>query len=171
MSSMPGPGTARALWRTFRNALLGSASALGAFALAASPGCGTSAEGVGDCREIEQARCVAAASCGIVTDVEECKLYYRDHCLHGLPQTPPAPAMVDECVSTIQALGRCADAHGGKNATLEACDPPVAARNATRACEVVQYPERAYACSFLAGKPVSPGAAGQAGQAGSGDGG
>jgi hypothetical protein len=151
-----------------RNVALACVSGVSAFALVASPGCGTSAQGVDDCRDIEQARCVAAAACGTVSDVKDCQIFYRDHCLHGLPTAPPPSADVDSCVNTIKALGTCVEV-GGKSVELGACDPPIAADNATLACEVVQYPERAYACSFLAGTPVTPpsGTGGQGGQGGS----
>jgi hypothetical protein len=152
-----------------RNATLFVASAFSAFALVASPGCGTSAVGVGDCREIEEARCEAGPACGIITDVDECKRYYRDHCLHGLATTaPPQRADVDLCVAQIRQAGECAKTEGGKSAELVAdCGLPQA-NDATLACEVVQYPERAYACSFLTGKPVAAPTAGQGGQGGDG---
>ena len=151
-----------------RNLALGTASALAAFALVTSSGCGTSAVGVDDCRDIEQARCDAARACGTVTDAGECKRFYRDHCLHGLPTAAPPRTDVDACITTINNLTICANAYGGQDATLEQC-PAVAAADSTRVCEVVAAPERAYACSFLAGKPVSapPSSGGQGGQGGS----
>ncbi len=127
---------------------------LGTLALLASPGCGTAAKGVQDCREIEQARCKVAVACGIVGDEDDCELYYRDHCLHGLPVAPPEPAQVDDCVATITTLGTCVQSLG-KHALLADCSPDPIADNATSACEVVQYPERAYACSFLTGTETS----------------
>jgi hypothetical protein len=137
-----------------------------AFAAVSSPGCGTSAVGVDDCRDIEQARCDAAAACGTVSDVGECQRFYRDHCLHGLPNAPPPRETVDDCVAAINNLRLCASAFG-PGAALSECKPEVPAQNATHVCEVVKAPERAYACSFLAGKPVSPPAAGgQGGQGG-----
>ena len=44
-------------------------SAVCAFTLVSATGCGTDAQGVDDCREIEQARCEAAKSCGLISDV------------------------------------------------------------------------------------------------------
>lgn len=136
---------------------------LGALALLASPGCGTAAKGIQDCRDIEQARCKAAVACGIVAHEHDCEIYYRDHCLHGLPVAPPQPATVDDCVATITSLGTCVQSLG-KDALLADCDPsrPLA-DNATSACEVVQYPERAYACSFLTGTETSAPPEGSAG--------
>jgi hypothetical protein len=150
-----------------RNLALSSASALAAFALVSSPGCGTSAVGVDDCRDIEEARCDAARACGTVTDAGECKRFYRDHCLHGLPTAAPPRTDVDACIATINNLAICANA-SGPDATLDEC-PAVAAADSTKVCEVVAAPERAYTCSFLAGKPVSapPSSGGQGGQGGS----
>ncbi len=140
-------------------------SVLGVLACLASPGCGTSAKGIQDCRDIEEARCRAAAACGIVTDEKDCELYYRDHCLHGLPVTPPEPAEIEDCVNVITTLGSCVQANG-REIDVASCN--VQADGATLACEVVQYPERAYACSFLTGTETSPPppTAGQGGQAG-----
>jgi hypothetical protein len=143
---------------------LGGLAWLGAVALAAGPGCGTDAKGVEDCREIEQARCAAAVPCGIVPNEELCKIYYRDHCLHGMAGSPPEQAYIDVCVNTINKLGTCAKA-GGPKTTLADCH--VEASDATLACEVVQYPERTPACAFLTPVPVSPSSAGQGGAAGS----
>lgn len=152
--------------RALRNVALACTSALAAFALTVSPGCGTSARGIQDCRDIEEARCTAAVACGIVAKANDCKIYYRDHCLHGLPIAPPQPADLDNCVSTITTLGSCVQANG-RDVPLAYCG--VDADNAVLACEVVQYPERAYACSFLTGTAESapPATAGQGGQGGS----
>ena len=135
--------------------------------LALNPGCGTSAVGVDDCRDIEQARCEAAAACHTVSDIAECKRFYRDQCLHGLPTAAPPRESVDDCVTAIHNLTLCVKV-GGTKVELADCDPSVPAQDATLACEVAKAPERAYACSFLAGEPVSPPAAGgQGGQGGS----
>lgn len=144
-------------------------SAAGSFALASSPGCGTDAHGIEDCREIEQTRCVAAVPCGIITDEPRCEIFYRDHCLHGLPGTaPPQQATVDACVKAIKTLGDCAKQNGAQ-AELSSCEGDVRTHDATTACEVIQYPERAYACSFLsATPPPTPGSGGEGGGAGSG---
>ena len=145
---------------------LGSTVAL-AWLFAFNPGCGTSAVGIDDCRDIEQARCEAAAACHTVSDIAECKRFYRDQCLHGLPTAAPPHESVDECVTAIHNLTLCVKV-GGTKVELADCDPTVPAQNAMLACEVVKAPERAYACSFLAGEPVSPPAAGgQGGQGGS----
>jgi hypothetical protein len=143
--------------------VLGGLSALGALALAASPGCGTEAKGVEDCRQIERARCDAAVPCGIVSDQTKCEIYYRDHCLHGLAVTPPQEAAVDECVKDIQKLGSCAQA-AGPDTTPSECG--VATYGAVTVCDVIQYPEHAYSCSFLKAPPPEE-TGGQSGTGGS----
>jgi hypothetical protein len=142
-------------------------SVAGSFALVSSPGCGTDAHGIEDCREIEQARCEEAVPCGIITDEPRCKTFYRDHCLHGLPGAQPQQATIDACVTAIRALGACAR-EGGAQAELASC-PAVKTHDASLVCEVIQFPERAYDCSFLsATPPPEPGAGGEGGGSGSG---
>lgn len=143
------------------------------FSLVTASSCGTNAVGVDDCRDIEQARCRASASClnddgaPLIDDVPACERYYRDHCLHGLAVKPPAGASVAACVQVIEAAGECAKSDPGS--TLDDC--PVTDRRAglTRACDVVTHPERATECSFLLDVPDDSGAAGQSsgGQGGS----
>lgn len=147
--------------------MLGALAALGAFALASSPGCGTDAHGIETCRQIERARCEAALPCGIVPNQEKCEIYYRDHCLHGLaPGVQPDQAYVDVCVSAIEKLGTCVKSLGA-GALLEDCG--VEAYDAPLACDAVQFPERTTACSFLSTTPPPPaGGAGEGGSAGAG---
>jgi hypothetical protein len=142
------------------------------FSLVTASSCGTSAVGVDDCRDIEQARCRASAYCldadgaPLIDDVPACERFYRDHCLHGLAVKPPAGASVSACVQVIEAAGQCAK--DDPNATLTDC--PFTDRRAglTRACDVVTHPERATECSFLLDTDEMSGAAGQSagGQAG-----
>lgn len=101
------------------------ASFLLTFALVSGTGCGTDAKSVDECRDIEQARCEAARPCGLVDDVDECKRFFRDHCLHGMPVKSPGQSQVDECVAAIKEAGE-------KNE-----------------CSVVLHPERTAACAFL----------------------
>ncbi len=117
--------------------------------------CGTSALGVDDCRDIEQARCRAQASCvdsngtPLIEDVPACERYYRDHCLHGLAVKPPASASVAACVQVIEAAGRCAKGH--PDIALDECPKAVTEVHGglTHACDVVAHPERATECAFL----------------------
>lgn len=130
-------------------------STLGAFALAA--GCGSDATGVDECRDIEEARCEAGKPCGLVDDVEGCKRFYRDQCLHGLSSgEKPGKPVVDDCVNAIKRAGACAAL---KHVNLSECvvnpeDVPVtAATTLTKVCDVVKKPEKIIECDFLY-KPV-----------------
>lgn len=147
-----------------------SLSALLGLSLATGSGCGTDAQGIDDCRDIEKARCAAGAQCGIVTDVEACERFYRDQCLHGLAVKPPANSVVERCVGTIRAAGDCAAT--GVGALLSDCSTPVSANapSLTRACDVVLRPEETEECAFLQPDPqpvdTPDSAAGSAGSSG-----
>jgi hypothetical protein len=164
------PGGEMSYFRSLSATLL---AAVASFSLVTASSCGTSAVGVDDCRDIEQARCRASAWClnddgaPLIDDVPACERYYRDHCLHGLAVKPPASASVSACVQVIEAAGDCAKSD--PSSTLADC--PVTDRRAglTRACDVVTHPERATECSFLTDTPEESGAAGQSagGQTGS----
>ena len=145
-------------------------AAVATFSLVTASSCGTSAVGVDTCRDIEQARCRASASCldangnPLIRDVPACERYYRDHCLHGLAVKPPAGASVSACIQVIEAAGECAAADPAS--TLADC--PVTDRRAglSRACDVITHPERTTECAFLLETPiVDDGAAGAGGQA------
>ncbi len=146
----------------------GLLSAVCAFTLVSAAGCGTDAKGVDDCRDIEQARCDAAAHCGIVHDVAECQRFYRDQCLHGLPVDSPGSAKVKACVATIQAAGKCAATDEGNDVPLASCDPAVTsdASGAINACDIVNDPEKAAECSFLLPASSAGGAGGAGGNGG-----
>jgi hypothetical protein len=158
----------RSLFGRLRTFALACLSALAGFGLASSPGCGTDAKGIEDCRDIERARCSAGVACGIVTDVEACQRFYRDHCLHGMATLPPSPTAVDECVETINAAGSCVNVSDeGKLAPLRGCEaaPGVldAASSVLYACELVEKPELARRCSFLTSAPFDDGEGGASG--------
>jgi hypothetical protein len=120
--------------------------------------CGTSAIGVDDCRDIEQARCDAGAHClasdgtPLVADAPACRRYYRDNCLHGLPATPPSGSNVAACVRVIKAAGVCAedDAESALSCTETESLPRQGLRTA---CDLVARPELAIECSFLLETP------------------
>lgn len=94
-----------------------------ALALVAAAGCGNSANGVGTCKQIEEARCARAASfCGANSDAaiqltppyytngsaqDACDRYYDTACLNGLAASPPSNTAVVDCVKAIQN-GSCA---------------------------------------------------------------
>jgi hypothetical protein len=150
--------------RALSTLTLAATAALGAFPLVS--GCGTSAQGVEDCRSIEQARCTAAAACGLVEDAAECQRFYRDHCLHGLPVAPPSRTEVEKCVAAIDMLDQCVRAGAGADTELAGC--PVETSGGTLACEVIRAPELIHVCSFLTGKPTAPPDGGQGGEGGNG---
>jgi hypothetical protein len=169
-----------------RAAALALASASCSFALVSALSCGTDAVGIDDCREIEQARCEAAGHCGgelRVQDVEACKRYYRDHCLHGLGvEDEPGAPLLNACLRAIEAAGNCAKSD--PEMTVEQCastDQRLRAENAAelrQVCDVIQFPELTVECAFLREpdplpSPAEAGAAeagteGTAGAAGSG---
>jgi hypothetical protein len=156
-----------------RHLVIAAVSALAAFLLTSATGCGTDAKGIEDCRDIELERCEAAIHCGILTDVDECKRFYRDHCLHGLAVEPPPRNLVDECVAMIERAGACVQANG--NVELDEC-PGISRETilADTACDLVRFPERADECSFLLPTPLDPGPppaeAGAGGEPGTGNG-
>ena len=88
--------------------------ALGAAAIATGVGgCGNGADGVGSCRQIEEARCRRAPSCSISLeppfhtsggDVDACIRFYDIACLHGLDVAEPNNATINLCVSAIENL-------------------------------------------------------------------
>lgn len=128
-------------------------SALCSFGLVTASGCGTSAVGIDDCRDIEKARCRASKPCGTIDDVAACERYVRDHCLHGLTGEAPGAAAVAACVDVIEAAGRCAESD--PDIALDDCEFDVTASSSSlrKACDVVAHPERAAECSFLADLP------------------
>lgn len=78
------------------------------------PSCATDANDVTGCRQLEDARCVRAQSCGIdlgtplhegrsaADAVEACQLFYQDACLHGLATTvTPVPKLFQNCLDKI----------------------------------------------------------------------
>jgi hypothetical protein len=96
--------------------------------------CGTDAVAVEACRDVEEARCRKAPSCGLDltkpvhsdspgSDVDACIRFYRDACLHGLAtdKDPGGPA-VQACVDFIQG---------------------------STDCDVVKHPEAYPACAWL----------------------
>jgi hypothetical protein len=109
--------------------------------------CGTDAAGVSECREIEQARCAAAVNCGF-TEVDECRRFYRDHCLHGVAIDTVSQVDVVTCVDQIENAGRCAAAQ--PDSAPSACEVPIPTQTeVARVCDVVLQPELASACAFL----------------------
>ena len=117
-------------------------------------GCTTTAKGVDDCREIERARCAAAGACdvGIDTkaDQEACERFARDNCLHGLAAPVPRRSELDSCLAAIAAAGDCSGK--GVKTLAATCKIPTTDPQTT-ACQVVEDPELATACTFLLKEP------------------
>ncbi|WP_438020780.1 hypothetical protein WMF18_17640 [Sorangium sp. So ce315] len=164
---------------------------LGAVAFA-TQSCGSSAVGVDACRQIETARCEAAAVCpewvGTTSAderVKTCVEFYWDQCLHGLrvgdgdsDRTPPDPAdaAVQACVDAVGATRECA---ANNVASMTACSAELAAGadGALSPCAVITDQVQALAaCVSLvdatgAASSGSGPAAGSGGAGGSGAGG
>jgi hypothetical protein len=140
-----------------RTAAVALVSAGCSFALVSALSCGTDAVGVEDCRQIEQARCEAAHHCRgelYVEDVEACKRYYHDHCLHGLVvDHEPGGPYLRACLGAIEAAGNCAQSN--PEMTVAECadiDTRVRQDNSTvleHVCDVIQFPELTVQCEFL----------------------
>lgn len=122
---------------TRRSGYVLSATLAVSVALFAANGCSSDAVGVDTCRRIEEARCRTAPSCGIPLtppytregqEIEGCVRYYRDACLHGLPNSKePSRTEIDLCLTAINS-----------------------------SCAAVAKPEAEPACSFLVVVPPPP---------------
>jgi hypothetical protein len=108
------------------------------FAVALYAACGSDATGIDACRQIETARCQAAAACGIdlgtppaVSDsVDGCISFYKDACLHGLEVSDPGTPAVAACIKAIE------DVDAGSH------------------CLTVKFPQTAPDCSWLTPPPA-----------------
>jgi hypothetical protein len=130
---------------------LAALSLISAVATAAAAGCSTDAVGVEDCRDIEYARCEAASACGDVQDLDGCKRFYRDHCLHGLAlEDEPGGTAVQSCVRSLKAVAACAP----ETALTECPGVTLSPSALLLACDVVRAPEDIEECRFLV--PVAP---------------
>lgn len=126
--------------------------------------CGTDPVSTDGCRKIEYARCEVAPACPAmgITDVDGCKRFYRDQCLHGLATSAdPGGPNIDKCVAAITAAGQCA-ATGASNCT------PATIDGTTDPCGIVERPERSPDCGFLIPPIVPAGGSGGAQAGGSG---
>ena len=79
---------------------------------AVTSACGSKAVGVSTCKQIETARCQAAAACNSPitwpddtsgTDVAACIRYYDVACLDGLQVSAPTSAEVTACIASINS--------------------------------------------------------------------
>ncbi len=150
-------------------------SAIATFLVISAAGCGTKAVGINDCREIEEARCEAAIHCEDqipVDDVEACKRFYRDQCLHGLAtEEDPSSSAVRDCVAAITGAGRCAEESGADTLITE-CDGSdelkqwFDAKRVETVCDVIERPQYIAACYFLNDTEDEPPAGGEGGATG-----
>ncbi len=122
-------------------------------------GCSTDAVGIDACRSIESARCDAAPVCegdpdsfGIVTEVqvENCKTFYRDHCLVGIENDKAEPDEDDvtDCVDAIAKVAKC---QTDKVETMADCDVEMEPKGGDLSpCGAMAEPELITACAFVA---------------------
>lgn len=116
--------------------------------------CSTKAVGIQECRDVEYARCAASVPCGVIEqgEVESCRRFYRDQCLHGIagPEVPTADEH-QACVDLIVQAGVSAlvSLEGGAEEADEV------------ACEVVAQPWKSPECDYLNQKPQGEGGAPQ----------
>ncbi len=126
----------------FGRAVSWSGALLGMMLGAAAPGCGIDPVNPDGCRSIEDARCDAVGACpGYESlDVDACKRYYRDQCLHGLStESDPGDPAINQCVDAIKAAGGCAKA--GTPCTISGAT--------VDACTFIEHPEQFAPCTFL----------------------
>ena len=155
--------------------LLGWLAALSLVGTLAGPGCGTEPVAAEGCRKIEEIRCELAPRCSNlkVTDVDACKRFYRDQCLHGLAiASDPGAPVIDRCVEALRIAGGCTSTENGCVETTP---------KGKLGCEILEKPELANDCAFLippaTAVPTGPtlvagtGGAAGAGAAGEGSGG
>jgi hypothetical protein len=113
-------------------------------------GCGSDPVGEEACRRIETARCDAAVKCRLIEDAADCKLYFRDHCLHGTAlEEDPSGVQIGRCEDAIELAGECADRYSPRKAPSECNEKFFANADADEICDIVSEPERATQCEFL----------------------
>lgn len=127
--------------------------------------CGTDAQNIQACREIESARCDLAPACGATFDVAACKRYYRDACLLGTAQPDAGDtARIQPCIDALAACG-AADASAAMGCPGQALHAgavcqrlePVAADGGllpsaidATPCNIIMYcPEVLEACAWV----------------------
>ena len=119
---------------------------LGLMALVGSSlgGCSTKAVGITECRDVEYARCEASVACGVIKadEVEECKRFYRDHCLHGISgEEVPTADDHKACLELIEDAGKRAEESLGMGGAPGEPDE--------EACKIVGAPWKSPECSYL----------------------
>lgn len=105
--------------------------------------CNTDAVGVNECRDVEYARCEASVACGVIEEdeVEECKRFYRDHCLHGMKgDEVPTADEHKECLDLIEDAGKAARTSLGMGGAGEPDE---------RSCKIIAAPWKSEECAYL----------------------
>jgi hypothetical protein len=90
----------------------------------------------------------------LVSDLDACIRFSRDHCLHGTATgTSPKATEVRDCTSVLDDAGDCAQ--DSKKASAGSCGIDLASGvTSATVCDIISEPEKADLCSFLA--PVAP---------------
>ena len=159
-----------------RSALPVFGSILGLFALGvAAVDCGNDAQGVDACRTIESRRCELVRGCpasSVVSesDVNVCKLFYRDQCMFGIANNAtvraPDEALVAACLAALNQAAAC------RGDTASTCaEPPTLATSVEgdpTGCALIGTPEHLEACAFLAPRPAEGSGGGAGGSGGAG---
>jgi hypothetical protein len=105
--------------------------------------CNTDAVGVNECRDVEYARCEASVACGVIEadEVDSCKRFYRDHCLHGMKgdKVPSADEHKD-CLELIEEAGETAKTSLGMGGAAEPDEV---------ACKIIAAPWKSEECAYL----------------------
>jgi hypothetical protein len=142
----------------------------------AAVSCGTDAQNVDACRQIEGARCEVAPACSAGFDVDRCKRFYGDECLVGIgnPDAGDVTNLIQPCIKALQTCA-AADASAEAGCPGLALDEDAECRDTQgkvlepTPCNILMHcPEVLQACKWAA-KPPSNGTGG--GDGGTGDGG
>jgi hypothetical protein len=156
-------------------ALAALGALLGVAASLSLPACGTDAAGVEACREIETARCEAAAACGYTAEqITICKDFYKDQCLHGIENAgyEPSTSDIEACVAAVNQVRACAERGAGTMVDCpEAALLPGSDASLTPCVILTDKVHLLTACAFVsaptdAGTPTTDGGDGGAGGAG-----
>ncbi|WP_063752013.1 hypothetical protein [Sorangium cellulosum] len=155
---------------------------LGAVTLA-TQSCGTSAVGIDACRQIETARCEAAAACPAWVGsadaderVDACVEFVWDQCLHGIenagtednPAPEPTGSQIEACVDAVGATRKCAADNVASMTECTAAPLVDGADGAISPCDVITKRAHALqACAFVVEPTGTGGGAGDGGGGGS----
>lgn len=140
------PSPSRALRRLCTSALCGPLLLLGPW------GCSTGAIAIQQCREIERQRCEGAFACGVIesSEVDSCKRFYNDQCLHGIAgDEEPTADEQTRCLEFLQELQ--ADAEAARDDEDEEA--------LENACQILAEPWDYDQCAFI-NRQIAEGGAG-----------